>query len=117
MALGLLAFLFLLGLPFAAPAFAAAAPHRGVAAGAHVFAVSGCTHCHGENLAGTDIGPNLQGAGRHLKPAQIRKQIEDGGLNMPAFGNVLAHDQISDLVEYLRTQRSRTAPSPALTKR
>ncbi len=79
-------------------------------AGAALFHEKGCEHCHGANLAGTDKGPNLTGVGRHLKSAQIELQIHDGGNGMPPFGDVLAPDEVKDLVEFLRTQRSKVRP-------
>ena len=81
-------------------------------AGATLFHEKGCEHCHGANLAGTDKGPNLTGVGRHLKSAQIELQIHDGGNGMPPFGDVLAPDEVKNLVDFLRTQRSKVPPPP-----
>ncbi len=79
-------------------------------AGATLFHEKGCEHCHGVNLAGTDKGPNLTGVGRHLKSAEIERQIHDGGNGMPPFGDVLAPDEVTHLVDFLRTQRSKVRP-------
>ncbi len=90
------------------PAFADAPLRAQVEAGAALWASSGCSHCHGANGEGGDIGPSLLDVGRRLKPEAISMQIHNGGKVMPAFDNVLTGDQISDLVAYLRTKRAKT---------
>ena len=79
-------------------------------AGATLFHEKGCEHCHGANLAGTEKGPNLTGVGRYLKSPEIERQIHNGGNSMPAFGDVLAPDEIKQLVDFLLTQRSKVRP-------
>ena len=78
-----------------------------VAAGSQLFQSSGCTHCHGEGLQGTDVAPSLRDVGKRLKPEAIENQIHNGGQGMPAFGDVLTSDQVAQLVAYLRKQKSR----------
>ena len=78
-------------------------------AGQVLFQDKGCTHCHGTNGVGGERGPALVGVGRKLKADQIRHQIEAGGGGMPAFGEVLQPDEVSKLVDWLKTQRSRKA--------
>ncbi len=77
-----------------------------------LFREKGCEHCHGVDGAGGDRGPSLAAVGRKWKPEQIRRQIEAGGGGMPAFGDVLGPDEVSRLVEYLKTKRSRVKPPP-----
>ena len=93
----------------------AAIPKEQAAAGQQLFQSSGCTHCHGDKLQGTDLGPNLQGVGRQLKPAEITTQIHDGGKGMPPFGDILTGDQIEQIVAWLRTQKAKApkVPKPA----
>lgn len=74
------------------------------AAGAAVFASSGCAHCHGATGEGGDLGPSLREVHRKLKPAEIRKQILVGGGAMPAFGQVLTSEQVQALVAFLRAK-------------
>lgn len=76
-------------------------------AGKALFAQKGCTHCHGEGAVGGERGPSLLGVGRKLKQDQIRHQIEAGGGGMPAFAEVLQPDEVSHLVDWLKTQKSR----------
>lgn len=102
------------GLLFLLCAFAAFAPvaqasdsETQVAAGAQLFQSSGCTHCHGEHLQGTDVAPSLLDVGKRLKPEAIENQIQHGGQAMPAFGDVLTGDQVAQLVAYLRKQRAK----------
>jgi ubiquinol-cytochrome c reductase cytochrome b subunit len=61
----------------------------------------GCEHCHGVEGVGTDLGPSLSTVGKRLSKAQIEQQIEDGGKQMPAFGDMLSRDEMKELVDYL----------------
>lgn len=81
-------------------------------AGRVLFNDKGCAHCHGVNGVGGERGPSLLGVGRKLHTEQIRRQIEAGGGGMPAFGSALQPDEVSRLVDWLKTQRSRTVPTP-----
>ena len=78
-------------------------------AGKALFQEKGCVHCHGTDGVGGERGPALVGVGRKLKPDQIRHQIEAGGGGMPGFADVLQPDEVSRLVDWLKTQRSRKA--------
>ena len=74
--------------------------------GAALFADKGCSHCHGPSgFGGSDTGPDLSKVRQELKAAEIHQQIHDGGNNMPPFGDVLTEEQITLLVEYLRSKR------------
>lgn len=70
--------------------------------GKGLFQEKGCTHCHTIEGAGGTIGPRLDGVGKRLSKEQIAHQITFGGNNMPPFGEVLAAEEIQQLVEYLR---------------
>lgn len=80
--------------------------------GAEIFATSGCTHCHGANGEGTEMGPSLRDLRKHLKPEQIHRQIVDGGKQMPAFGDSLGKTQVDDLVAFLRAKTWIPVPQP-----
>ena len=84
-----------------------------VAAGAQLFQSTGCTHCHGETLGGTETAPALRDVGRRLKPEAIADQIRHGGQAMPAFGDVLTEDQVAQLVTYLKKQKSKVPKTKA----
>lgn len=75
--------------------------------GATVFATNGCAHCHRVNNAGGHKGPDLSGVGRTLTGAQIRKQILQGGNEMPSFADDLEAGEVNDLVTYLRSCREK----------
>jgi mono/diheme cytochrome c family protein len=75
------------------------------ARGAELFATRGCSHCHGPQGVGGAEGPDLQLVRNRLKADQIMRQIHDGGKGMPAYGDQLSADQMSDLVAYLRAKR------------
>jgi len=71
---------------------------------------SKCTLCHGADGAGqTTLGKQLQAANLRSKDvqkksdAELRKTIHDGNGNMPPFGDQLSDEQISGLVQYVRT--------------
>jgi mono/diheme cytochrome c family protein len=42
-----------------------------------------------------------------LKKEQLRQQIVDGSKRMPPFGDVLQHQELDDLVAYLRSCRDK----------
>ncbi|MGO8759188.1 MAG: c-type cytochrome [Terracidiphilus sp.] len=77
--------------------------------GASVFAVSGCQHCHRMKNVGGHKGPDLSGVGRRKSRDAMRRQIVAGSKTMPAFGDVLAPDELSDLIAYLRSCREKAA--------
>jgi ubiquinol-cytochrome c reductase cytochrome b subunit len=88
--------------------------------GAALFASSGCLHCHTIGSVGGHRGPNLSNIGRTAKKAAIRNQIVNGSNVMPEFGDVLAPQEINDLIAYLHSCRQKPAkaapaPAPALS--
>lgn len=95
-----------------------AAPHpvhasskQAVAAGAVVFHDKGCQHCHGEDLTGTDRGPDLSAVGKKWHKDRIEQQIRKGGDGMPAFGDLLQPDEIKSLVDFLSAKKKPAAKS------
>lgn len=78
--------------------------------GKDVF-VEWCQICHYETNTEKKIGPGLKGIykrgkfedGRAVNDTSMRKWIEDGGKDMPAFVDSLTAAQIADLMAYLRT--------------
>ena len=86
------------------------------ARGAAVFETSGCQHCHTIQKVGGHKGPDLSGVGRRIPKNGLREQIVHGSKIMPAFGDVLAPDEINDLIAYLHSCRKKPAnatPAPA----
>jgi mono/diheme cytochrome c family protein len=77
--------------------------------GAAVFDDAGCRQCHGIGGTGGKKGPDLSGIGRRLQPDQIRKQIVEGGKQMPPFGEALQSSEVDDLIVYLRSLRDKKA--------
>jgi len=77
--------------------------------GAHVFADAGCPQCHTMHHQGGTKGPDLSTVGRRLNATRIRAQIQDGGKQMPPFGDVLATSETDDLVAYLLSCRDKRA--------
>jgi len=70
-----------------------------------------CQICHYESNTEKKIGPGLKGIykrgkfadGKPVNDAIMRRWIEDGGKDMPAFVDTLTPAQIADLLAYLRT--------------
>jgi cbb3-type cytochrome c oxidase subunit III len=63
-----------------------------------------CSYCHGLDLSGTDIAPDL-GPGSEAEEesdSRLAKRIIEGKDEMPAFGNILTDEQILLLVGYVR---------------
>ncbi len=85
-----------------------------VKVGAELFAKSGCTFCHGPAGTGTERAPSLRDVYKRLSPEQIQHQIHDGGQMMPPFGDALTEEEISSLVQFLRTKDAwKFVPPPA----
>jgi len=95
---------------FAASPRAALALDPKAAEGANLFRDKGCAYCHGANAQGTAKGPSLANVRKLMKPAQISAQIENGGQKMPSFSDSLSHDEVLQLVAFLRAKH-RPAPS------
>ncbi|MGC9198683.1 MAG: c-type cytochrome [Acidobacteriaceae bacterium] len=85
--------------------YQAAAFSRAKGRGAELFAQRGCAHCHGPAGVGGGTGPDLQLVRKRMTKQQMRTQIDNGGMTMPAFGKVLTAHQINDLIAYLRARR------------
>jgi len=78
--------------------------------GAIAFHTKGCARCHAITGVGGDRAPDLGSVGQRRAPAQIKTQILKGGHGMPPFGNVLSKDEVKDLVAFLTSCRTDTAP-------
>jgi mono/diheme cytochrome c family protein len=85
----------------------AESPKERRAHGAAVFAESGCQHCHTIQNVGGKKGPDLSGVGRRLDESQLKKQIMDGGKQMPSFADILKESEADDLVSYLQSCRKK----------
>ena len=93
------------GLAFSSLAIASSRSQR--ERGATIFKESGCQHCHTIGGVGGHKGPDLSGVGRRKSKAAMRDQIAGGSKVMPAFGDVLAPDELNDLIAYLRSCREK----------
>jgi cytochrome c6 len=69
-----------------------------------------CVLCHGTDGSGnTPLGKQLQAANLRSKDvqqkpdAELRKVIHDGQTNMPAFGDQLTDEEITQVIKYVRT--------------
>jgi mono/diheme cytochrome c family protein len=106
-----LTFILIVLCSFAASSVSAFALDRKAVAGATLFRDKGCAYCHGANTQGTQKGPSLALVRKAMKAAQISAQIENGGQKMPSFSDSLSHDEVAQLVAFLRAKH-RPAPSP-----
>jgi ubiquinol-cytochrome c reductase cytochrome c subunit len=108
--------ILLFAIAIAAPAKSLLAANSKTAeqAGATLFRDKGCTYCHGAGGQGTQKGPSLANVRKTMKAAQISAQIENGGQKMPSFSESLSHDEVAQLVAFLRAKH-RPAPAPVPT--
>jgi ubiquinol-cytochrome c reductase cytochrome b subunit len=93
-------------LPNSLPATASADAFHGQV----LFHAKGCEYCHTINGLGGIRGPNLSNVANQLSQQQMVWRILNGGRNMPAFGGILAPDEVTQLVAYLQTRRLRPGP-------
>lgn len=66
--------------------------------------------CHSITGVGGVRAPDLGDVGSWLAAGRIKNQIIKGGQRMPPFGKVLKKDEVNDLVEFLRSCQTKTAP-------
>ncbi|MGA8940468.1 MAG: cytochrome c [Acidobacteriaceae bacterium] len=102
----------LVGVAILLPQTPVSASSKATQRGAELFAERGCAHCHGTDGIGGKHGPDLQLVRKRMNKAQMRLQIHDGGMTMPAYGSTLTSPQIEDLIAYLRTKRKVIVASP-----
>ena len=101
---GCLLVLFLIA-AFRPAAFASSRREREY--GEDLFKANGCLHCHMMGKVGGHKGPDLSGVGRAAKASAIRKQIVEGGNEMPPFGDVFEKRELDELVAYLRSCKTK----------
>ena len=70
-------------------------------AGATVFTSAGCSGCHAFTPAGStgQVGPNLDGTG--LSADEVAALVTTGRGAMPAFGERLSEQEISDVAAFV----------------
>lgn len=78
--------------------------------GSIVFHTRGCERCHSITGVGGDRAPDLGSVGQRKLPNAIRAQILKGGGGMPPFQQVLSKDEVKDVVAFLTSCRTDTAP-------
>ncbi len=83
-----------------------------VARGGQLFS-SACVRCHGADAGGTDLGPSLVGASVVDKDDdEVQDAIAIGkpGTSMPAWGDFVNSQDISNIVAYIRSLAAGEAP-------
>ena len=78
--------------------------------GATLFHTKGCEHCHSITGIGGDRAPDLGSVGQRRGSDRIKTQILKGGRGMPPFEGILTKDEVKDLVVFLTSCRTDTAP-------
>jgi ubiquinol-cytochrome c reductase cytochrome b subunit len=73
--------------------------------GATLFHDRACMYCHRVAGYGGRRGPDLSHIGSLRTKEQLIIQILNGGYNMPAFGSILAPDQLDAIVTFLQSRR------------
>ncbi|MBV9596711.1 MAG: cytochrome b N-terminal domain-containing protein [Chloroflexi bacterium] len=72
-------------------------------AGAQVFNQHGCINCHAVAGVGGERGPNLSTIATQLSSDQLTWRILNGGRNMPAYGDTMSPQELSQLLAFLQT--------------
>ena len=75
-----------------------AGPEQGNAERGETVFAANCSGCHGGNGTGGNGGPDLSSA---TSMAEVIAQVTNGGNGMPAFGDQLSKQQISDVAAYV----------------
>jgi ubiquinol-cytochrome c reductase cytochrome b subunit len=73
--------------------------------GAKLFHAKGCLNCHLINQYGGRRGPNLTYIGDTLSQSDIVIRIVNGGVNMPAFGNILKPEELAQITAFLQSRK------------
>jgi mono/diheme cytochrome c family protein len=78
-----------------------AAPEGDPAKGKEIYASAGCGGCHTFGPAGSSgsVGPNLDDSSASFEDAV--NQIKNGGGGMPAFGDRLSDQELSDVAAFV----------------
>lgn len=74
--------------------------------------LANCASCHGENAKGAAAGevglkqdpPDLVQRLTHHSDGDFFWKIEQGRGEMPAFADILQHEQIWDIINFIKTQ-------------
>ncbi|MGA2232170.1 MAG: cytochrome b N-terminal domain-containing protein [Tepidisphaeraceae bacterium] len=93
--------------PFDVPVHVSATP---ASAGGKVFYDMGCIYCHQINGDGGRRGPDLSRVGDRLTDDQLIIRINNGGHNMPAFAGRITPGDLTQVVAFLKEQRSDAIP-------
>jgi len=75
------------------------------AQGAQSYQQRGCINCHLIAGAGGQRGPELTHIGSQRSPDYLTWRILNGGTNMPAYGNTLSPEELSNIVQFLSAQK------------
>lgn len=75
--------------------------------GAALFYKKGCLYCHRIDGQGGLKGPDLSAVALRLSPGEIDIRIVNGGSNMPAYGGILTKKDLSSIIAFLNTRKSK----------
>jgi ubiquinol-cytochrome c reductase cytochrome b subunit len=87
------------------PASVTGALSPATAQGAQSFEQRGCINCHTIAGVGGQRGPELTHIGTALSNDELTWRILNGGRNMPAYGDTLSPQEVTNLVEFLSDQK------------
>jgi len=73
--------------------------------GAQLFYSKGCEYCHTIAGYGGKRGPDLSNIGSRLSRDDIISRILNGGVNMPPYADNMNPDDLSALVEFLKSRQ------------
>jgi ubiquinol-cytochrome c reductase cytochrome b subunit len=72
-------------------------------AGAQIFEQHGCINCHAVAGTGGQRGPDLTTIGDDLSSNEMTWRVLNGGRNMPAYGDTMSPQELSQVVAFLST--------------
>ncbi len=75
--------------------------------GAALFYKKGCLFCHQINDQGGLKGPELSDVALRLSTGDMTIRIVNGGGNMPAYGGILSKKELTAIVVFLNTRKTK----------
>lgn len=75
--------------------------------GAVLFYKKGCLYCHQIGNQGGRKGPELSDVALRLSPGDLTIRMVNGGNDMPAYGGILTKKEITMLVVFLNSRKSK----------
>ena len=76
------------------------------AEGGQFFYEKGCQFCHSISGYGGHRGPDLTTVALRLSKDEMTFRVVNGGDKMPAYGAILSHHELDNIIQFLQTRKS-----------